>query len=339
MLRVACASLYIPWTCCYGPVSTRNLLQPSFASIKSISAIDLSPGEALFVVGGDMPSSSQPQLGVGYMNPLGEQRTKLEGHKATVTSLQFFPSGQGITSTAIVARGRNVLCEAREIATLVRYPCAINHIALVQDRLSTDTGTAEPPARLDPREVDTHDKIVVCAIDNGLLCGIQLGTRAKLFELAMPDHPHTPMTAVAMLDHWLMGGDSEGSLALFHVPTQQCKLVFRRNQTTISHIAVQKRMQEGRDALDAYRWWITTTDGQCYCVQLTMTTSSEKDGDDDDDAVSVNVVHELVGSELEGIVHLQLPIMPSSDDHAAKHQKIATVTADGILREYQVPLV
>ncbi|RKP23187.1 hypothetical protein SYNPS1DRAFT_31101 [Syncephalis pseudoplumigaleata] len=73
-----------------------------------ISAIDISPGEALFVVGGDMPSSSQPQLGVGYMNPLGEQRTKLEGHKATVTSLQFFPSGQGITSTAIVARGRNV---------------------------------------------------------------------------------------------------------------------------------------------------------------------------------------------------------------------------------------
>jgi hypothetical protein len=37
--------------------------------------MDISPGEALFVVGGDIPSSSSlPQLQVGYMNLSDGQR-------------------------------------------------------------------------------------------------------------------------------------------------------------------------------------------------------------------------------------------------------------------------
>ncbi|KAI8058179.1 WD40-repeat-containing domain protein [Syncephalis plumigaleata] len=380
LLQVGCEALSIPLTNCYGAIHTRNLLQPSFTSMKRITAIDISPGGALFVVGGDMPSSSLPQLQVAYMNPSGEQRAKLEGHKMTVTSLQFFPSGQvilsgaddfqlriwsaldgsnpvtlsghtsGITCTAIIDRGRNVLSasrdgtvrlwhcgEACEIAKIVHYSNPINHIALVQDNSRTDQHeSSESIAPIDSREVGTHDKILVCAVDNGVLCGIQLATREKIFELTMPDHTNTPMTAAAMSGEWVMGGNSEGWLAVFHVPTQECKLVFRRNQTKISYLAVQK-INQTDNTLESCRWWITTTDGQCYCVQFVIAESSNETN-----ALSVKIIHELIGSDLDEVIHLHLPtavVCNNKDDNGNSYQKISTVTVDGVLREYHIPLL
>ncbi|KAI9599482.1 WD40-repeat-containing domain protein [Syncephalis fuscata] len=380
MIEITCNALDIPKIVCYGPSNTHNLLQPSFTQLKKLSAIDISPGASLFVVGGDTSASSLPQLQVGYMNPFGKQRATLEGHKATVNTLQFFPSGQvvlsgasdfqlriwsaldgsnpvtltghkgGITSTAIIAKGKNVLSasrdgsvrlwhcgEAREIATLVQYPDPVNHITVAYDISSNNTSdTSHSP--IDSGEVETHNKIVVCAVDSGLLCGIQLATRTKIFELTIPEHKETPMTTGTMSGEWLMGGNSEGWLALFHVPTQQCKLVFRRNQAAISNISVQMAKEDSHQALDMYRWWITTVDGQCYCIQL-IEPSTE------DTEISVNIIHELVGADMEAIVHLQRANIihnKSNEDYSNTNkdsQKIYTVTTDGILREYHIPLL
>ncbi|CAO3645742.1 unnamed protein product [Mucor fragilis] len=249
---------------------------------KAVTCIDLSPNGSLFAAG------HGAEVSLGSVSS-GEIQMTLKGHLSDVTTVQFFPSNlvvltggsdfllkiwsvlngsnpvtlQGhtsaITSTAIISQGRNVLSSSRDgtiklwncgtsstIATMGNYKFAINKMILT--KLPAQYKPAEIEI-LDPMEVDTADKLVLVALDDGSVRGIHLGTKKEIFATPTSD---TSLTAIAydLETETIFTGNKNGVMQLFSIKNnlEKSQLQWKRGGYAITSLAI-KTNQNGEKAL------------------------------------------------------------------------------------------
>ncbi|CEP17390.1 hypothetical protein [Parasitella parasitica] len=318
---------------------------------KPITCFDISPNGSLFAAG----HGSEISLGsIGS----GDIQMTLKGHLSDVATVQFFPSNlvvltggsdfllkiwsvldgsnpvtlQGhtsaITGTAIVSRGRNVLSSSRDgtvklwncgtsstIATLGDYESAVNKMILV------DLPSRYEPAEkttLDPMEVDTEDKLIIVALDDGSIRGLHLGTKKEIFATPISD---TPLTSVAYEPETetIFAGCKNGLVQVFSLEKglNQPQLNWKRNGYGISSLVV-KTNENGDKVL-----CVSSEDGSIYQTRpLTAFLTSSG---------SAAVEAELSGNELETVYDIK--IMPS-ESNSGHQQRVACAVRDGKIKIY-----
>ncbi|KAF7359041.1 WD40 repeat-like protein [Mycena sanguinolenta] len=226
-----------------------------------ITAFDVAPDGSQFATG--FLDGSVHIYGTAMRNPPAETAFG-KVHKSTATSLQFFPSSRvllsggadftlcilpadpapsssalkpvrtlmghtrSITSTAIVARGRNILSSSLD-GTVRLWDVSsgekIHMFAAGGDRYSPVTsmslgerGASSLPegaaADPDPREVETAGKLLFCALQNKSFEAFDLGTRSAIYQ-SIPGA--SPLTTISYApNHNLLAtGSSKGLVEVF----------------------------------------------------------------------------------------------------------------------------
>ncbi|KAG2205858.1 hypothetical protein INT46_002097 [Mucor plumbeus] len=343
--KVDCEALGIKDVTVFSPKTKIN----SFKD-KIVTCIDISPNGSLFAAG------YGTEVSLGSVNS-GDIQMTLKGHLSDVTTVQFFPSNlvvltggsdfllkiwsvlngsnpvtlQGhtsaITGTAIISQGRNVLSSSRDgtiklwncgtsstIATMGNYKFAINKMIL------TNLPSQYKPAKseiLDPMEVDTADKLVLAALDDGSVHGIHLGTKKEIFATPTSD---TPLTSIAYEPETetIFTGSKNGLINFFSLKKglEKPQLQWKRGGYAITSLVV-KTNENGEKAL-----CVSSADGSVYQTgSLTSFVSA---------SVNVHVEAELSGSELETVYDMK--VMPSDSESSC--QRIACAVRDGQIKIY-----
>ncbi|KAI0629277.1 WD40 repeat-like protein [Trametes polyzona] len=269
---------------------------PDTRKQSQITAFDVSPDGSQFATGfhdGSLyirPTASPSALPTAYSKP----------HLSTVTSLQFFPSSRvvltagadfslsilpadppastpyttakvspartlrghtrAITSTAIIARGRNVLSGSKDgtvrlwdvpsgsqIRTLA---AGSNHFVPVLALSSCEnwqapekSGDAQDGSDgLDPREVETSDKVVFCALQDGTFELFDLRTKRAAFRSsAALNGARSALQALAYSSahNLLATGSASGLTSIYDVRSLEAgpALTFRRNEAPIENLS------------------------------------------------------------------------------------------------------
>ncbi|KAJ7071782.1 WD40-repeat-containing domain protein [Mycena belliarum] len=228
-----------------------------------ITAFDVAPDGSQFATG--FLDGSVHIYGTEMKNPPVETAFG-KPHKSTTTSLQFFPSSRvllsagadftlcvlpadpapsssaltpartftghrrAITSTAIVARGRNIVSAALDgtvrlwdvssgekihvLAAGGGSYAPVNSMSLGARATAALPAAAPAAAAPDPREVDTADKLVFCALQTNSFEAFDLGARAPV-HASMPGA--APLTAIdyAPAHSLLATGSAAGVVEVF----------------------------------------------------------------------------------------------------------------------------
>ncbi|EDO46684.1 predicted protein [Nematostella vectensis] len=251
---------------------------------KSIKSIDVSSGGNLCVTAAD-----DDPLTI-WNTDNGSIRHQLSGHIADVNCCRFFPSGEviasggadfqikiwsaidgscpvslrghtgGITDISFVERGRNIVCDSRDgsarlwdcgtsscLATVYKCDCPINACSVGENQDLTAANDQK-----DEREVGTSHKLLLLARDDGILAGVNLGTREKLFEFQAP----SAMNCCAFLsERAVVAGTDDGHIWLLDVRNTSLPIaVFRRSKSPIISV-----IPIGERGLLA-----STGDGSCF---------------------------------------------------------------------------
>ncbi|KAI9064068.1 WD40 repeat-like protein [Trametes sanguinea] len=272
-----------------------NPLEPEIRK-GQITAFDVAPDGTQFATGYHDGSVYIRPTSSTHGSPSATSRS----HLSTVTALQFFPSSRvlltagadfsltilpadppestpyttkkltpartlrghtrAITSTAIIARGRNVLSGSKDgtirlwdvpsgsqIRTLA---AGTNHFVPVLamsagERWSApETGLAADgaPEDVDPREVETGDKVVFCALQDGSFELFDLRTKRAVFRpsVGLPG-ARSALQALAYspTHHLLATGSASGLVSLYDVRTlgDTATTAFRRNEAPIEDVS------------------------------------------------------------------------------------------------------
>ncbi|KAL1920475.1 uncharacterized protein VTP21DRAFT_852 [Calcarisporiella thermophila] len=264
--RISCPSFEIENVTISAPAA-------SFKNEKNpYTSLDISPGGELFVVGGD-----NGNLKIGDTST-GDIRRELRGHVGDITTCRFFPSGQvilsgatdfqlkiwsvldgscpvtlkghkmGVLDTAIIVRGRNVLSSSRDgtirlwecasadtIRTMGNYSCPVNKIAL---GIRMEGSASQDNYNLDTREVETQDKLVVAALDDGSLRGIDLASKDEIFNLNA-SQLSVPLISCSYASelNLIATGSAEGIITVYDVRNlNSALLTFQRSEFPIYDI-------------------------------------------------------------------------------------------------------
>ncbi|KAI8378163.1 WD40-repeat-containing domain protein [Choanephora cucurbitarum] len=289
----------------------------------------------------------------------GQIQTKLTGHLADVTTVQFFPSNlvvltggtdflvkiwsvlngsnpvtlkghtSAITSTAIIAQGRNVLSSSRDgtvrlwncgtsstIATIGRYSSSVNKMILTS--LPSCFAPAEN-ATLDPLEVETSDKLVLCALEDGSVRGIHLGTKEEIFATSPSQ---VPLTALAYdsQTNTLLTGNAQGLVQVYAVDEtktlDQPQRQWKRNGHAITGLLVTLDHNGERVVC------VSAGDGSIFQTNsLSDLLDSTK---------QVQVLTELTGNELETVYEIKAV----SNLKESESQRVVCAVRDGKIRIY-----
>ncbi|EPB85922.1 hypothetical protein HMPREF1544_07254 [Mucor circinelloides 1006PhL] len=317
---------------------------------KAVTCVDISPNGSLFAAG------HGAEVSLGSVSS-GDVQITLKGHLSDVSTVQFFPSNlvvltggsdfllkiwsvlngsnpvtlQGhtsaITSTAIISQGRNVLSSSRDgtvklwncgtsstIATMGNYKFAINKMILT--KLPAQYKPAEIET-LDPMEVDTADKLVLAALDDGSVRGIHLGTKKEIFATPTND---TPLTAIAyeLETETIFTGSKNGLVQSFSIKKdlEKPQLQWRRGGYAITSLAI-KTNENGEKVL-----CVSNADGSVYQTRSLDAVVAA--------SASVHVEAEFSGSELETVYDIK--VMPSETE--AGCQRMACAVRDGKIKIY-----
>ncbi|KAI0741940.1 WD40 repeat-like protein [Daedaleopsis nitida] len=290
---VSCPSLDIPETRLAVPMTSYPAL-PDTRKSAQITAFDIAPDGSQYVTGyhdGSVhirPTSS----------PNASPSASTKSHLSTVTSLQFFPSSRvvltagadfsisilpadvpesssystakmtaartfrghtrAVTSTGIIARGRNILSGSKD-GTLrlwdvpsgqqIRTFAAGTNQFVPVLALNTSTrwtsadadAPAESDTHADPREVETADKVVFCALQDGSFELFDLRTKhAEFRSLVSPAGARSALQAVAYSsgDNLVGTGSAAGLTTLYDTRTLGSDpiVTFRRNTAPIEDL-------------------------------------------------------------------------------------------------------
>jgi proteasomal ATPase-associated factor 1 len=296
-----------------------------------VTAFDISPDGALLATGRDsgqitvqpIASSSQPNEST---------QTQLSTpHLTTILSLRFFPSSavllssaadftlsiisatdltvprtlkghtRGVTCTAIVERGRNVLSGARDgtvrlwdvgagksIHTMgveTFSPVAAMSIGALEDQwlhLPPDGEKGDRESQLAQgvveAEIGTSDKVVFCALQNGRFTALDLGTKSPIFTSPPPPNKNSQsearskkaLNAVAYAQeyHLVATGATDGLLTLYDTrqlatPLYSC----RRNTASIEDLTFKLTSTTGISEVSK-ELLVATEDGLPFCLTV-----------------------------------------------------------------------
>lgn len=285
---------------------------------KPIQSLDISPDGDLLLTGGSNGALSILSTSSGL--PL---RT-LPGHKGDLESSIFFPSGKvvlsaatdltirvwdvmdgscpvvlhghtrGVTDLAIISRGRNILSSSRDGCLLLQEPASasvISKIASLEvpiNKIALGTrpaGHSYPPANINSKEVETSDKLVFAACDDGVLRGWDLGSKTTVFAARTSS---SPLTAVAYnpAANLVACGSNNGEITLYDTRKLSSAVdesvplsSFRRNEAAITSLTLEQE-----------KLLVSTKDGQCYLVSVPSLESG-----------TPHVCNEFVGAELDAV--------------------------------------
>ncbi|KAF7730427.1 hypothetical protein EC973_002234 [Apophysomyces ossiformis] len=325
-------------------VAPKTEIKPSDGN--PVAALDVSPdGEYYAAAGG-------ADIIIGKL--IDAPKRTLRGHVTDVTTVQFFPSSQvllsgaadfqikiwsvldgsnpvtlkghtsAVTDTAIVARGRNVLSSSRDgtirlwhcgtgasITTVAHYKYAVNKIVLgslpgIYKHLE--------PAQLDEREVETGNKLILAALEDGTLRGIHLGTKEELFSVSPSEGP---LTALAYNDdaEIVVTGDSKGVVTVYKCSDMSVpSLQWRRNEYGVCQLLT--KLNENGELVVC----VANADGSIYQTCPIIPSIA---------AGMVNLDVEYTGNELEKIYG-----MKPSGTQGMEFKKLVCAARDGKIRIY-----
>ncbi|KIP10458.1 hypothetical protein PHLGIDRAFT_496113 [Phlebiopsis gigantea 11061_1 CR5-6] len=256
------------------PIVARKCHLSSVTSVKYFpsSRVLLTAGAdfALNILPADLPSASSPSKDPIRITPV---RT-LKAHTRTVTC------------TGIISRGRTVLSGSKD-ATLRLWDVSSGAsirtlasgglkpvLALSLGGPSENAFVAPPdgdsPAvnvQLDPREVDTQDKVVFCALDSGAFQAFDLGTKASVFHSQGPTSAPLHAIAYAPAHHLVATGSGVGVVDVYDTRLLGTPLVsFGRNGASIEDLDFVSLSQSTGDAEVGLA--IATEDGLPYVANV-----------------------------------------------------------------------
>lgn len=304
-------------------------------------------------------------------------------HASTVTSLRFFPSSRvlltassdfslsilpaappedpsstlgpitparrfrghtrGITSTAIVSKGRNLLSAARDgtvrlwdvpSESQIRMMGSANGSCVPVLAISVGEGTlqaddaATDEAGVDPREVDTEDKLVFTALQDGTFETLDLRVKRSVFRSrALPAGGKSILQAIAHAptENLVATGSTKGVVSVYDTRALATPLTtFRRNTASIEDLAfvpldalsfaTDARARGSVGDGSGLGLAIATEDGLPYIADV----RPEGPG----------VRAELVGSDCDGVRAVRVV--------QAQEREVWTAADDGAVRRYRV---
>ncbi|KZP34021.1 WD40 repeat-like protein [Athelia psychrophila] len=284
--------------------------------LSTVTALSFFPSSrVLLTAGADftltvLPAAPEPDSSASPTDPV----RVLKGHS------------RAITATAIIARGRNVLSAAKD-GTLRLWDVSggaqirmlgsgkgkytpINAM-VVEERGDIDTGAASGAASgvafsTDPREVDTVDKLVFCALQDGSFEVFDLGAQISVFQ--SEPIAAEPLTAIAFSasQGWLATGSAGGLVTVYSTKaafsSQPPLCAFARNGASIEDLA-----------FCPLGLVVVTDDGLPYIARLTA------------DPGSAAVQAEIVGSDCEAVRVVKV-----------RGREIWTAGDDGVVRVYDI---
>ncbi|KAJ6606014.1 WD40-repeat-containing domain protein [Mycena vulgaris] len=310
-----------------------------------ITAFDVAPDGSQFATG--FLDGSVHIYGTEMKNPPAETAFG-KPHKSTTTSLQFFPSSRvllsagadftlcilpadpapasvalaaartlmghrrTITSTAIVARGRNVLSASldgtirlwdvssgEKIHTLAAG--GGSYAPVTSTSLGDRAATALPagaPAAPDPREVETGGKLLFCALQTKYFEAFDLGARTPVYTSSPGAAPLTSI-AYAPEHNLLATGSSAGVVDVFDTRALGVPMMtFTRGDAGVADL---------RFTLDGQALLVSTDDGLPFIARTAAAeparVGAEIVGTDCDPVRGIRIVgHDVWSAADDGIV-------------------------------------
>ncbi|KAI0346185.1 WD40 repeat-like protein [Trametopsis cervina] len=241
----------------------------------------------------------------------------LKGHSRTVTS------------TAIIARGRTVLSASKD-ATLRLWDVSsgsqirmmgtksfvpVNAVSAGERAESVFTpppdGAENPeaiPSGQDPREVETADKIVYCALANGTFEVFDLGAKLSVYHSSAGAFTSSPLESITYsATHSLLAtGSANGIVTVYDTRSIDAPLAqFKRNGASIEDLAFVPGSDGGDIGLG-----VATSDGLPYIANVRPEGPS--------------VRAELIGTDCDGVRCVK----------AGPEGTVWTASDDGIVRRY-----
>ncbi|CAG8626923.1 5251_t:CDS:10 [Funneliformis caledonium] len=154
---------------------------------------------------------------------------------------------KGVTDSAIIERGKNVLSSARDgtirlwecgsasiIRTMGNHTCAVNKITLGSFPAESII-ERRSDIELDSREVATNDKLVICALEDGSISGIDLRSKEEAFtEKSYRSIPLYSCTYSSKHNFFAVGS-AEGVIEVFDI--RNIKYLFILT-ATMSHLTI-----------------------------------------------------------------------------------------------------
>ncbi|KAI9469768.1 MAG: WD40-repeat-containing domain protein [Benjaminiella poitrasii] len=266
----------------------------------------------------------------------------LKGHVSDVTTVQFFPSNLVILTGGAdfqlkiwsVLNGSNPVtlkghtsASSRDgtiklwncgtsstITTLGNYKCSINKMILTELPSQYEAAKIET---LDPMEVDTGDKLVLAALEDGSVHGIHLGTKKELFATSTSSSPLTAITYEPETET-IFTGNKDGLVEVYSLEKKldEPLLQWKRNGYAITSLVIMLN-KSGQKII-----CVSSADGSLYQTSplANFITNNEK----------VQVEVEFTGNELETVHDMKL--VPT--EHDSGYQRIACAVRDGKIRIY-----
>ncbi|KAH9936602.1 WD40-repeat-containing domain protein [Fomitopsis serialis] len=374
LYSASCPSLQMPQTRLAVPMKT--YAENEGRKVIKITAFDVSPDGSQFATGHMDGSIYISQTSQSRPTDL------CRPHVSTVTSLRFFPSSRvlltassdfslsilpaappedpsaqglitparrfrghtrGITSTAIVSKGRNLLSAARDgtvrlwdvpSESQIRMMGSANGSCVPVLAISVGEGTlqagdaATDEAGVDPREVDTEDKLVFTALQDGTFETLDLRTKRSVFRSrAPPAGGKSVLQAIAYAptENLVATGSTKGVVSVYDTRALATPLTtFKRNTASIEDLAFVP--------LDALSF---ATDagargsvGDGSGLGLAIATEDGLPYVADVRPEGPGVRAELVGSDCDGVRAVRVV--------QAQEREVWTAADDGAVRRYRV---
>ncbi|KAJ3067023.1 cytosolic factor, phosphatidylinositol/phosphatidylcholine transfer protein [Podochytrium sp. JEL0797] len=301
-----------------------------------ISCLAFSPSGTHLVVGGD--NGAVKVFGVGDWEPT---LPEFKGHVGDISTAKFFPSStvlltsatdlqlriwdaptgscavtigpangghtRPITSTGIIARGRNILtastdgrvllwevksssviCEVHDGVDAVTALC----VGVTADALVAKLEGGRKDAKLDEREVETVDKVCFVGTEKGDFVGYDLGSK-KSFLTVKSTSTGGGITAIAYdaESGFVATGSSTGAIQLFDLRNPTTPLsTLKRNDASILNLEF---ISVGTDASQVN---LLFTNAEGSCAHVSVPTSG----------TPARVVTEYVGTDVEPLYGLSV---------------------------------
>lgn len=225
---------------------------------------------SLSILPADLPSSSAEP---GRLAPV----RSLKGHT------------RGVTSTAIIARGRTILSSSKDATLRLWDVSSGTQIRMMGSKNFTSVqaisaggrgeATFTPPPHgeetaegtammIDPREVETADKVVYCALHDGSFEVFDLGTKRSVFH-SPGTRPSSPLESIcySSIHNLLATGALNGVVSVYDTRSLNSPLTrFKRNGASIEDLAFVSTSASGREA--QVRLAIATSDGLPFLANV-----------------------------------------------------------------------
>ena len=295
--------------------------------LSTVTSVRFFPSSrVLLTAGGDFAMSILPAEPTSPNAPPNSEPIR-------ITPVRTFKGhSRAITSTGIIARGRTILSGSKD-ATLRLWDVSsgaqirMMGSAGFKPILATSLGErgegaystppdGEPPAAvpvsIDPREVETADKVVFCALANGTFQAFDLGTKLSVFHSQVVGSG-APLHAITYSPtHNLVAtGSGTGIVSVFDTRSLGMPLVsFSRNGASIEDLAfVSLSPMEGNAEVGLA---IATEDGLPYVANVRPEGPS--------------VRAELAGVDCDAVRAVRV---------GSNHGTVWTAGDDGVVRRYE----